>query len=173
MKSPTVAVIALSFLTACGEDAIVNPPPPPPPPVPAAVVTATGAGALVLHPSLDSRFAVAMETPMRITETGGGAADWNFARMSIFLRGVEVERTEIGANAIQAAGFGRIAANSNATYRALFRFNSDDFDRIDITLGFTDVRDGRVFTVAVPFNSFPDVAVSFTPAALARSADPL
>ena len=172
MKTRILGAVALSMLAACGSDPVV-PPPPPPPPVPAANITAAGAGTLVLHPSADSRFVIAMDTPIRITETAGGSADWNFARMSIFLRGVEIERTEIDANAIQAAGFGRIAVNSNAIYRAIFRFNSDDFDRIDITLGFTDVKDARVFTVAVPFNSFPDVNIGITPLSRGRSALPL
>ena len=127
----------------------------------------------MLHPSLDRRFTFALATPIRITESGGGTADWGFARMSIFLRGREIERTELGANAINAAGFGRIAARSNEVYRIIFRMNSDDFDRIDITLGFSDRRDGRAFTVNVPFNSFTDVNVSLTPVSVGRSPIPL
>jgi hypothetical protein len=143
----------------------------PPPPAPSASISGTGGGSLVLHPSIDGRFAVAMETPIRITESAGGAADWGFARMQIFNRGVEVERTELTANDIRAAGFGRIGANSNSVYRVIFRFNTDDFDRIDITLGFSDVKDARQFTAAVPFGSFTDVNVNFTP--MSRSHVPM
>jgi hypothetical protein len=84
-----------------------------------------GNGALVIHPSLDSRFGCALETPMRITETAGGTADWNFARFHTFLAGREVERNEIGSDVIRNAGYGRVAASSNQTVTALFRINSD------------------------------------------------
>jgi len=133
------------------------------PPTPAASVTAVGAGALVLHPSLDARFGFALETPMRVTETGGGTADWNFARFQTFLAGREVERNEIGSDAIRAAGFGRVAANSNQTVTALFRLNSSNFDRIDFTLGFGDLKDARQFTVAVAGSTFSSVNISLIP----------
>jgi hypothetical protein len=168
-----LAVLALLLaLPACGSPTKPTPSPTPTP-VPSATVTATGAGALVLHPSLNPTFAIAMETPIRIRETAGGSADWGFARLSIFLRGAEVERLELNANDIRAAGFGRIAANSNTVYTVLFRFNSDDFDRLDLTLGFSDVKDGRQFTVAVPFESFTDVNFNLNPLSVKRSANPL
>lgn len=137
--------------------------PPPPPPTPAATVTATGAGMLVVHPSLDGRFSFALEAPIRIAETAGGSADWNFARISIFRSGAEIERYELGADVIATAGFKTIAARSDKTYTVAFRMNSDDFDRVDITLGFGDLKDARQFTVAVPFTSFTDVGLSLTP----------
>lgn len=170
-----LAVFALLLaLPACGGGGnTVAPPPPTPPPPPPATIAATGAGALVLHPSLNPTFAIAMETPIRIRETTGGSADWGFARMSIFLRGTEVERLELNANDIRAAGFGRIAASSNTVYTVLYRFNSDNFDRIDLTLGFSDVKDARQFTVAVPFDSFTDVTGSLTPMSVKHSAKPL
>ena len=155
--------MATVLLPACGKDTVVQPPPPTPPPVPAAVVTATGAGSLVLHPSRDARFQIAMRTPIRISETAGGAADWGFARIQFFDRGREIERTELSANDIRAAGFGRIAASSNQVYTVVFRFNSDEFDRIDITLGFSDVKDARQFTVAVPGTTFTSVDLNFDP----------
>lgn len=133
------------------------------PPVPSAAITSTGEGALVIHPSLDTRFGFALETPIRITETTGGTADWNFARIAFFRNGAEIERNELGSDTIRAAGFGRIAARSNQLVRVAFRLNSDDFDRVDITLGFGDVKDGRQFTALVPFTSFTDVTISPTP----------
>jgi hypothetical protein len=161
-------------VTACGGG---NPPTPvtavTQPAAPAAAITGVGAGTLILHPSIDRRFAIAMETPIRLTETAGGAADWGFARMQVFNRGVEVERTELTAPDIRAAGYGRIAANSNQVYNVVYRFNSSDFDRIDFTLGFSDVKDARPFTVSVPFNSFADVGLSFTPLSLEHSRTPL
>jgi hypothetical protein len=170
-----LAIIAtLVSLAACGGGNPPDPvPSPTPPPAPAASITGTGSGNLVLHPSIDRRFAIAMETPIRLTETAGGAADWGFARLQVINRGVEIERTELTANDIRASGFGRIAANSNQVYNVIFRFNSDDFDRIDITLGFSDVKDARQFSLPIPFNSFADVALSFTPLSLERSRTPL
>ena len=166
--------LTLITLTACGgSSGVVGPPPVTTPPVPAASITATGAGALVLHPSRDNRYTIAMETPIRITEGAGGTADWGFARMSIFNRGVEVERTELTANDIRAAGFGRIGASSNTVYNVIFRFNSDTFDRIDITLGFSDVRDARPFTAAVPFGSFTGVNIGLDSLSLPRSNEKL
>lgn len=163
-----------AMLAGCGsESRPTTPAVVAPPPTPSAAITAIGAGALVLHPSLDSRYAVALETPIRITETAGGSANWGFARMSLFLNGREVERAEQGADVIRAAGFERVGANTNQVVRVAFRFNSEDFDRVDIILGFADVKDGRQFTVAVPFGSFTDVTFSPTPLRLRRAANPL
>lgn len=173
MKKGTLGLLALSLLSACGGNSTPTAPPVTQPPAPSANVAATGAGVLVLHPSINPAFVIAMETPIRITETSGGSADWNFARMAIFLNGVEIERSELGANALQAAGFGRIGANSNRIYNVIFRFNSTDFDRIDFTLGFGDVKDGRQFTVFVPLNSFTDVDVNLTPLSLRYSRLPM
>lgn len=77
--------------------------------------------------------------------------------------GREVERSEIGSDVIRAAGFGRVAASSNQVVTAVFRINSDNFDRIDITLGFGDLKDARQFTVAVPGTTFTGVNISPTP----------
>ena len=157
--------VALVGLGACGGDSGgPDPLPPTPAPTPAATITAVGSGALVLHPSLDSRFALALETPIRLTETAGGSADWNFARFQTFLAGREVERNEVGSDVIRNLGFGRVAANSNQVVRVYFRLNSDDFDRIDITLGFGDLKDARQFTVPVPGTTFSGVNISLTPA---------
>ena len=158
-----LAIASSLVLPGCGGGGPTTPPPPTPPPVPAVVVTGTGEGALVLHPSNDPRFSFALETPLRIRETAGGTADWNFARISYFLGGREIERYELGSNDIRSAGVSRIGANSNQLIRVAFRNNSDDFDRVDIVLGFSDLKDARQFTVQVPFNSFSDVNISLTP----------
>jgi hypothetical protein len=104
-----------------------------------------------------------MEMPVRIRETGGGSADWGFARLAFFRRGVEIERVEIGADLIRTAGATRITPSSNATYTLNFRFNSDDFDRIDVTLGFSDIVSGRQFNALIPFTEFVCCSVSTTP----------
>jgi hypothetical protein len=171
MKSLAWSALAVSLMSGCSGDGPPAVGPTAVPAAPAASITASGGGVLVVHPSLDPAYAVALETPIRITETAGGRADWNFARMSIYREGIEIERSEMGAGALQAAGFGRISPSSNQVYRAIFRLNSDDFDRIDITLGFADAKDGRQFNAIVPSNSFADVNVSFIP--LSRSRAPL
>jgi hypothetical protein len=157
-------LLALAGLSACGGSSNgPTPLPPTPPPTPAATIAATGSGLIVVHPSVDRRFAAALETPIRLVESTGGTADWNFARFQLFLNGREIERNEIGSDVIRAAGFGRVAGNSNQVVTAVFRINSDDFDRIDITLGFADLKDARQFTVPVAFSTFTDVTLSFVP----------
>jgi len=152
------------WLGACGGDGVTNNPPPTP--TPAANITATGSGAIVVHPSLDPRYGFALVTPILITESGGGSASWDFVRYQIYLSGKEIERYELGSADISAAGYHLIAARSSNTYSVVYRQNSEDFDRIDITLGFSDQKDARQLTVAVPFNSFTDVGASPTPLAV-------
>ena len=149
-------------LAGCGSSP-TTPPIPTPPPAPHAAITAIGAGVLVVHPSADSRFAVALETPVRITETAGGTADWNFARISLLRNGAEIERGELGSDVIKAAGFSRITARSNQVYVLYFRFNTSNFDQVNITLGFGDVNYNQQFTADVPFSSFSGVDISLTP----------
>jgi hypothetical protein len=158
------ATLLMMGAMGCGGGSTPTAPPvPTPPPTPAVTITANGEGNLVIHPSLDTRFTFALETPIRITETAGGTADWNFARISYFQAGREIERYELGSNDIRAAGVSRISARSNQLMRIAFRNNSDEFDRVDIVLGFADLRDGRQFTVQVPATSFTDVSISLTP----------
>jgi hypothetical protein len=163
--APLALGLALvTLLSACGGgggggDVVL----PPPPQIPTATITSAGAGALVIHPSADSRFVFAFEAPVRISETAGGTADWNFARMQMFLGGKEIERFEIGADIINTAGFKKITANQNKVYTIYFRTNQDDFDDIVMTLGFSDLKDGRQFTSTINLNTFSDVTVSFEP----------
>ena len=155
----------LSFgLIACGGGASSSPTAPSTPaPTPGASVDTTGAGFLTIHPSRYSTWAVALETPVRIQETGGGNCDWNWARLSVIRNGLEIERAEIGADAIREAGYSRITARSNEAYNLVFRVNASDFDRWEVTLGFADVRDGRRFESQVPFSSFSGLDLSFVP----------
>jgi hypothetical protein len=163
MHRRLLAAALLISLAACGGSDGGPPPPSGPTTAPSATITATGAGAVVLHPSLSSAYGFALETPLRITETGGGEADWNFARFSVYLGGREIERGEIGSDIIRNAGYGRIKPKSNETYTVVFRFNSVDFDDLRITLGFADINTARQFTVDLPDNAFPDVNISLTP----------
>jgi hypothetical protein len=127
-------------------------------------ITAIGEGTLVLHPSISPTYTFTLETPVRIQETGGGTADWNFARFSVIKSGREVERGEIGSDVIRAAGYSRIQARANSLYTLYFRFNSDDFDDLQLTLGFADLKDARQFTVNVNTGWSSTVVVSPTPA---------
>ncbi len=172
-----LVVVAMVAAVGCGGGSSSSPTPvavATPTPA-AAAIAGTANGALVLHPSLNPAFSIAMETPIRIRETGGGTADWNFARMAFFLNGREVERVEAGADVIRTAGATRITPSANTAYNLIFRFNSDDFDRIDLTLGFSDISTGRQFTVAVDTNAFTDVNLSLTPLfrGIRRSGAPL
>ena len=158
--------LALS-LAACGGD---SPPPPttPDPISPDAAVTATGNGAIVIHPSAVAAWFFAMEMPVRVQETAGGTADWNYARLTLFQDGVETERAEIGSDVIIAGGAGRIDARADISRALVFRINSADFDDIQLDLGFSDVNRGTQFTAAIDLDSFADVTISLTPLAVPR-----
>ena len=160
-----LTLLSLTLMPGCGGGGDTAPTPvaTPTPAPPQARIQANGNGSLVLHPSLGSTFAIAMETPIRIQETAGGTADWNFARFSLFLNGAEIERGEIGSNTIRDAGVSRIDPNSDETVNVLFRFNSSDFNSVAITLGFGDVNRGGTFEVQVPFSSFSGIRVSTVP----------
>jgi hypothetical protein len=160
---PALAAFAVLLLASCGGGGGGSPTTPSTAPsTPAVSITAAGEGNMVIHPSLDSRFAFALETPIRITETAGGTADWNFARIQLLRKGQEVERYELGADVIERAGYKRIAARSNQLYTIAFRFNNEDFDDGAVTLGFSDLKDGRQFTVSAADN-WADVTISLTP----------
>jgi hypothetical protein len=63
---------------------------------------------------------------------------------------------------IERAGYKKIAARSNQPYTIAFRFNNEDFDDGAVTLGFSDLKDGRQFTVSAADN-WADVTISLTP----------
>ena len=131
--------------------------------VTAAAVTSTGDGLLVVHPSAEPAWAWALEAPVRIAEHAGGSANWNWARISIFRDGQEVERAEIGSDGLSEAGVSTIAANSAQTYTLVFRLNSNVIDFFILELSFTDLKDGREFPSGVPFETFTGVGGSLAP----------
>jgi hypothetical protein len=162
LLSAAVILVGVAGLAACGGGGTSPTAPVVPTPAPsAAAVSATGAGRLVIHPSRYSTWAYALATPVRIRETGGAPARWNYARLSLVRGGREIERSEIGADILASPpDWTSIAAGSDKSYNLIFRLNSSDFDRVDITLGFSDVGSGRQFTAEVPFGSFSGVDVS-------------
>lgn len=157
------ACASLILMGACGGDN-GGPPPPTAPATPAAAVTSVGDGALVVHPSAAPSWNVSLYVPIRIQETAGGTATWNYARVSLWRGGVEMERGEIGADIIASPpSWADITARQNETYALVFGFNTSDFDTITLVLGFSDKRDGRQFEVSVPFESFTGVNISLEP----------
>jgi hypothetical protein len=160
----------LALTAACGGSSPSAPVTPTPPPTPAVAISATGNGDIVVAPSKYTAWAYALKAPIRITETAGGTAKWNFARLALYNGGREVERSEIGAADLALApDYSNITANQSLPVALIFRLNSDEFDGIDITLGFADKKDGRSFTLLVPFNTFSDVVVDMTPLANPRT----
>ena len=155
-------VVGLGAISSCGGGGGSTPTPVTLPPTPAVSITAVGEGALVLHPSANDDFFFALEAPIRITETTGGTADWNFARIQFFRNGKENERYELTANDIAAAGFKKILARSNKVLVPVFRNNDENFDTVRVTLGFADLKDGRQFTIE-NIAGWSDVTVSLTP----------
>ena len=137
--------------------------------LPAAAVTSTGDGPLVLHPSADPAWGWALSAPVRIAEHVGGSADWNWARLSVFQAGIEVERAEIGADVLNAAGIARVEPLSSRTHALVFRLNSNAFDFLILELQFTDLKDGREFPSGVPFETFSGVGVSPDPLSVPQS----
>lgn len=165
-KIAALAIIAIFLLAGCGDDTPTTPTPPPAPVVPSASIDAEGFGNLAIHPSADPGHLFAFEFPLQLTESSGGTAIWNYMRGSLFLNGVEIERHEIGATEIRAAGFRDVAANSTTRVRGYLRFNRTDFDDIALLLGFIDKKDSRRFEESVDFSSFDGVVVDPTPAAI-------
>jgi hypothetical protein len=111
-----------------------------------------------------SSHTVAVVFPISIRETAGGTATWNFMRVSYLREGREIERAERTASEIAAAGASNVGARANLTYSVTLRSNSEDWDQVTLTLGFSDKKDGREFTTTVPFASFTGVILDFTPA---------
>jgi hypothetical protein len=161
-------VLGLGFLlclSGCGGGGSSTPSTPatPVPVTPAATIEASGSGNLEVHPSSLSGFGAALVMPIRIRETGGGKADWTYARYSATLKGVELERKEFTSDSLINAGISKITANQNLVYSLTFHINATDFDNIVVTLGFADLKDARQFSTQVPLSTFSGVVSSPTP----------
>ncbi len=168
MKKSLLIVVAVAAavvsLVACGgggSSSPTSPATPAPTPTPNAAVTASGSGYLVIHPSQYSTWLYTFELPVRIRETSGGKAKWNYARLQLFWRGTQVERAEIGADILAAPpDVTNILPSSDMNIKLYFHLNNTQFDDIRLTLNFTDVNSLRDLTVEVPLSSFTGVNVS-------------
>ena len=163
LKLAFLAVSCLMF-SACGGGSSSPTPVTTLPPTPNATIETVGAGRIEVHPSAVSSHAVAVVFPISIRETAGGSANWNFMRVSYLLEGREIERAERTATEISATGASNIGPRASVTQNVTLRSNSNDWDDVTITLGFSDKKDGRQFTTNVPFNSFSGVILDFSPA---------
>jgi len=137
-----------------------------PPPTPSASVEVSGNGDLVIHPSIDPTFCCTTEFPIRLRETAGGTAVWNFFRVSYLLNGAEIERSEQGSTPIREAGFRNIGANSTNEAVVFIRTNATEFDDVEIMLGFSDTKDGRQFEQRLTLGAFSGVLIDVIPAVL-------
>ena len=161
------ALVATLVFAACGDSPTrPPPPPPPPPPVPSATIQVTGNGNIIVHPSADPAFLAADEFEIRIEETAGGSAVWNFFRVTFFLNGVQIERSEQGADAINALGFRDIDARSNTEATVIIRRNAPRFDFAELLFGFIDKKDGSQFEQMLDVSSFDGVLFSPRPAVI-------
>jgi len=178
MRRAWVVTVLSGSLAACGGGgSSPSSSTPAAPVVPASAIQASGNGALVVHPSAVSPWVWALYVPVRITETAGGTAKWNYARLSLLSDGVEVERSEIGADILaQPPDWTNITARQNSAYALAFRFQSDvgvddeeesGIDDMRFELGFSDKKDGRQFAVFVT-EGFTGPDISLEP--LSRSA---
>jgi hypothetical protein len=165
MKKTLAMTLALVGLVACGGGGSSTPSTPstPVPATPSATIEASGAGNIEVHPSSLSGFGAALVMPIRVRETGGGKADWTYARYSATRNGVELERKEFTSDSLISAGVSKIAASQNLVYNLTFHVNATNFDNIILTLGFSDLKDARQFSTQVPLSSFSGVVSSPTP----------
>jgi hypothetical protein len=120
---------------------------PPGPTAASITVNQSSQGQLCFSPA--AGFSYRLRLPLTIRESAGLGANINFARLTLFRLGVEVERREIGSAAI-IAGVGTNRLNPSQTQNVIigFDFNNDTFDSSRLELNFTDDR-GNVHNLSV------------------------
>ena len=150
----SAALLLVLSLAGCGSDSPTPPTPPTTQPGPTAAsitVTQTSQGQLCFSPA--AGFSYRLRLPMTIRESAGLGANINFARLTLFRAGIEVERREIGSAAI-IAGVGTNRLNPNQTQNVIitFDFNNDTFDSSRLEMNFSDDR-GNVHNITVPITN--------------------
>jgi hypothetical protein len=94
---------------------------------------------LTLSPLVGFNYRISV--PCTITESAGLGANMNFIRLRLTIGGAEVERQEIGANAIIAqTGSNRLGANATRTNTYIFDFNNGNATGAILDFNFTDDR---------------------------------
>ena len=150
----SAALLLVLSLAGCGSDSPTPPTPPTTQPGPSAAsitVTQTSQGQLCFSPA--AGFSYRLRLPMTIRESAGLGANINFARLTLFRAGIEVERREIGSAAI-IAGVGTNRLNPSQTQNVIitFDFNNDTFDSSRLEMNFSDDR-GNVHNITVPITN--------------------
>lgn len=138
-----LAVVAVvTLMVGCGGGSSPTAPVVTQPPAPSQAsitVTQTGNSFLCISPLANTAFR--LQFTVTIRESAGLGANINFVRVSFFRGAVEIERQEIGANAIVAGlGSNRIAASASRNVSMRFDYNADNFDRVQLLFDFTDDR---------------------------------
>ncbi len=145
----SAALLLVLSLAGCGSDSPTPPTPPTTQGVSAAsiTVTQTSQGQLCFSPA--AGFSYRLRLPITIRESAGLGANINFARLTLFRGGLEVERREIGSAAI-IAGVGTNRLNPSQTQNVIitFDFNNDTFDSSRLEINFSDDR-GNVHNISV------------------------
>jgi hypothetical protein len=138
----TVA-LALAGLAACGGGggggSTTAPTAPTGPTQASITVTQTGQAQVCVSPL--ASFNLRLAIPIRITESAGMGANFNFIRLQLLRGGVEIERQEVGSTSIIAGlGSNRLAASGNVSAPLRMDFNSSNFDNFNLLFNFTDDR---------------------------------
>jgi len=137
-----LASLALAGLAACGGGgggSSTAPTAPTGPSQASIVVTQTGQAQVCVSPLASYNLRLAI--PIRVTESAGMGASFNFIRLQLMRGGVEVEREEVGATSIIAGlGSNRLAASGTIQAPLRIDFNSSNFDNFNLLFNFTDER---------------------------------
>ena len=156
MRTRSLGLVALvSLLPACGGDGVTNTPPPTTQPAASRAsisVTQNGQGQICLSP-LPNRN-VRVRLPMRITESAGLGFHVNAIRLTLFLNGQEVERSEMTSTDIKGllGGNNHLAANSSTNI--MFTHDvvaaNESYDALGYLLRFKDDNDNEIELVLNP-----------------------
>lgn len=147
MRKTLGPLLLCSLSIACGGDSTSSPTTPVDTRPAKAEITVTPSASQVCLSPL-AAFSLRLSVPFTLTERAGLGAKINFVRLRLINgAGTEIERAEVGANAIIAGiGTNVIAANSTNSWRVRFDFNSqagtasNQWQTFGLIYNFTDDR---------------------------------